>query len=170
MRRRLILILVAVASVLLGTVGFAGPAVADAGNVVAIHEVEWSHGSDILNARIGIERTSDSTQGRYRLHLRCFWINQDTGKRTAQLCDFDMGFADACWYDVTVGSTSTNPVCRYPLTDVYSDADVTWVGTTYRTLVRGHTYRVFSRSFRVLFHNSGYQSEYHSIASYDYTH
>jgi hypothetical protein len=51
-------------------------------------EREWTHGNDLLNARIAIEVNS-ANEGRFRLHLRCFRIDPVTGRRTLQVCDFD---------------------------------------------------------------------------------
>jgi hypothetical protein len=52
---------------------------------------------------------------------------------------------------------------------VFNDSDHTWVGV-YRTLVRGHRYRVYSLGFRAYFHNSGRIGSPHDIFSQVYTH
>jgi hypothetical protein len=163
MRRRLLLALAVLAG-LLCTLGAPGPALADPSNVVAINEDEYTHSSDILNARLGIERTTDSTQGRFRLRLRCFRLNPTTGQRTAQSCDFSFAAGDdVCWEDLTAGSK----VCG-PLT-AKSGADEVWTGT-YRTLVHGHQYRASVDDYRAHFSLSGYTGTYHDISSLVYTH
>jgi hypothetical protein len=163
MRRRTLVILAVVAGLM--AVGAPAPALADANNVVAINEDEYSHGSDVLNARLGIERTTDSTQGRFRLRLRCFYTNPDTGAQTAQRCDFQFGLGnDVCWKDLTAGST----VCG--TLDTRNDRyDEVWTGT-YRTLVRGHRYQAVVDDYRAHFNDSGYTGAYHDIASLVYTH
>jgi hypothetical protein len=161
MRRRRLLVVVLVA--VLAAVTAPTPARADATNTVAIVEKTFSKGSDVLTARIGIERNTDSTQGRFRLHLTCEWINPDTGKRSAQLCDFWFEF-HTCW----VHLTTLTDYCRIP-EERFNDNDHTWVGV-YRTLVRGHRYQVYSLSFRAYFHNSGRIGSPHDIFSNVYTH
>ena len=164
MRRRLLLTLAVLAG-LLCTLGAPGLARADAGNVVAINEDQYSHGSDVINARLGIERTTDSTQGRFRLRLRCFYTNPDTGQQTAQRCDFQFGSGnDVCWKDLTAGST----VCG-PLDSRNDRFDELWTGT-YRTLVRGHRYQAVVDDYRAHFNASGYTGAYHDISSLVYTH
>jgi hypothetical protein len=164
MRRRLLLTLAVLAG-LLCTLGAPGPALADPSNVVAINEDEYSHGTDILNARLGIERTTDSTQGRFRLRLRCFRLNPITGQRSPQLCDFSFGSGDdVCWDDLTAGTR----VCG-PLGGRSDTAEEVWTGT-YRTLIRGHRYRAFVDDYRAHFNDSGYTGAYHDIYSLVYTH
>jgi hypothetical protein len=154
MRRRLLLTLAVLAG-LLWAVAVPAPALAD---TVAVNEDQYSHGSDVLNARLGIERNTGATQGRFRLRLRCFRGS------AAQTCDFSFGSgADACWQDLTAGTS----VCRElgPMTG----SDRTWTGT-YRTLIRGHQYRAFVDDYRAHFVASGYTGAYHDIYSLVYTH
>ena len=164
MRRRLLLTLAVLAG-LLCTLGAPGPALADPDNTVAINEDEYSRGTDIINARLGIERTTDSTQGRFRLRLRCFYTNPDTGERTAQVCDFQFGSGnDVCWDDLTAGTR----VCG-TLDSRNDRSNEVWTGT-YRTLIRGHRYRAFVDDYRAHFNASGYTGAYHDIYSLVYTH
>jgi hypothetical protein len=164
MRRRLLLTLAVLAG-LLCTLGAPGLAKADADNVVAINEDQYSHGTDVINARLGIERNSSSTQGKFRLRLRCFRINPDTGSMSAQLCDFQFGSgADVCWQDLTAGTSVCGDLDSRP-----DKFDELWSGT-YRTLVRGHRYRAFVDDYRAHFNASGYTGAYHDIYSLVYTH
>jgi hypothetical protein len=133
----------------------AGPALAD---TVAVNEDQYSHGSDILNARLGIERTTDSTQGRFRLRLRCFRGS------AAQTCDFSFGSGDdVCWQDLTAGTSACKGL------DPRSGSDVVWTGS-WHTLIRGHQYRAFVDDYRAHFRASGYTGAYHDIYSLVYTH
>ena len=163
MRRRTLVILAVVAALM--AVGAPAPALADANNVVAINEDEYSHGSDVINARLGIERNTNSTQGKFRLRLRCFYTNPDTGQRTAQRCDFQFGAGnDVCWKDLTAGSTVCGTLDSRP-----DRFDEVWTGT-YRTLVNGHRYQAVVDDYRAHFNASGYTGAYHDISSLVYTH
>jgi hypothetical protein len=122
-------------------------------------EREWTHGNDVLNARIAIEVNS-ANEGRFRLHLRCFRIDSVTGRRTVQICDFDHT-NPTCWFDGLISGVCETQADK-------TATDYTWVGS-YRKLYAGHTYMADAQGFRARFHSSGYQGAEHRICTERWT-
>ena len=131
----------------------AGPATAN--SYPGLVEKEWSHGDDVLNARIAIEVNS-AGEGRFRFRLRCFYVDQ--AGRHAQFCNFYPG--TAVWCDLTVAGT---PCPSRALGNIH-DYDYTWVGS-YRTLQNNHTYGAYIGEFRAQFDRSGYLGAAHNICT-----
>jgi hypothetical protein len=150
-RSKLIVLILLAFGLLLGPT--TTPAVAN--SYPGLVEKEWYHGDDILNARIAIE-VNGSGQGRFRLHLQCFYTDA-SGRRHDQACDFEFGTIS--WCDLTIDDCFV----RAPADHAYG-ADLTWTGV-YRTLVNNHTYASDAVNFRAWFSHSGYQGAFHYICT-----
>lgn len=162
MRRRIVLVLVAIVGLLLGGPGVAGPAHADADDVGGIHEEVLStstHGT--VKARIGIERRRSTNEVRARTHVWCEY----GGQRTR--CDFYMGdyylhsygWDGNSWVEIDEFHNA-NPAPIPNQTDGY------WFGAYHGIECCGAAYNAWALDIVAVFRRDGYRTGAHDICSY----